>query len=253
MADIFISYKREDKAIAERLSIALEQLGFDVWWDLNLISGQPYRGAIRAVIDQCKAAIVMWSTNSVESEFVMDEASYAHRLGKLCPTRIDGVELPMGFGQTHTVDLSDWNGELSHTDFQSLVRAVEDRVGRKGKLGSGRRTPEAEAGAAELEAFSRARNMPAMHRRCRRSCSISHAACSPISSAASSRPWPPTSASLSAQAAGKPIRLRPRPSTNPRGPRPRPRGSLKPLPRLRRKICLGRLSLAGRRLLPSSP
>lgn len=156
MADIFISYKREDKQIAERLSIALEQLGFDVWWDLNLISGQPYRAAIRAVIDQCKAAIVLWSEKSVLSDFVMDEASYAHRLGKLCPARIDGVEIPMGFGQTHTADLVDWDGELTHAGFQNVVSAVEGRVGRKGKLGSAQRSAETEAAAAELEAFKSA-------------------------------------------------------------------------------------------------
>jgi len=156
MADIFISYKREDKQIAERLSIALEQLGFDVWWDLNLISGQPYRAAIRAVIDQCKAAIVLWSEKSVLSDFVMDEASYAHRLGKLCPARIDGVDLPMGFGQTHTADLVGWDGETSHKGFQNVVSAVEARVGRKGRLGASARTPEADAKAAELEGFKTA-------------------------------------------------------------------------------------------------
>ena len=156
MADVFISYKREDKQVAERLSIALEQLGFEVWWDLNLISGQPYRAAIRAVIDQCKAAIVLWSEKSVLSEFVMDEASYAHRLGKLCPARIDGVDLPMGFGQTHTADMIGWDGETNHRGFQNVVSAVEARVGRKGKLGANARTPEAEAAAAELEAFKTA-------------------------------------------------------------------------------------------------
>jgi|CXWL01.1.fsa_nt_gi hypothetical protein len=156
MADIFISYKREDKQLAERLSISLEQLGFNVWWDLNLISGQPYRAAIRAVIDQCKAAIVLWSAKSVESEFVMDEASYAHRLGKLCPARIDDVELPMGFGQTHTADLIGWDGEFNHSGFQNVVAAVEARIGRKGRLGASTRTPEAETAAAELEAFKTA-------------------------------------------------------------------------------------------------
>ena len=75
MADIFISYKREERRLAERLSIALEQLGFDVWWDFELLSGDRYRNVIRAVIDQCSAAIVLWSKLSVDSDFVMDEAT----------------------------------------------------------------------------------------------------------------------------------------------------------------------------------
>lgn len=156
MADIFISYKREDRPVAERLSIALEQLGFDVWWDFDLLSGEPYRKVIRAVIDQCKAAVVLWSVRAIESDFVMDEATYAKSQGKLCPARIDGVDLPFGFGAIHTDDLSNWDGELSHPGFQAMVRAVESRVGRKGRLGSSPRTADSQAASAELEAFKAA-------------------------------------------------------------------------------------------------
>jgi len=157
MADVFISYKREDRRIAERLSIALEQLGFEVWWDFDLLSGERYRKVIRTVIDQCKAAIVLWSERAVESDFVTDEASHAKAQGKLCPVRIDNVPLPFGFGAIHTEDLSDWNGEISHAGFQAVVRALEARVGRKVQLGgAASRAPEAQAAAAELEAFKAA-------------------------------------------------------------------------------------------------
>lgn len=156
MADIFISYKREDRPFAERLSIALEQLGFDVWWDFELLSGDRYRKVIRAVIDQCPAAIVLWSERAVESDFVLDEASHAQRLGKLCPVRIDNVALPFGFGQSHTDDLASWEGELSHPGFQALVRAIEARVGRKGRLGAAAHSPATQAATAELEAFKAA-------------------------------------------------------------------------------------------------
>jgi hypothetical protein len=156
MADIFISYKREDRRFAERLSIALEQLGFDVWWDFDLLSGDRFRNVIRAVIDQCPAAIVLWSEKAVTSDFVMDEATYAKSKGKLCPAHIDAVELPFGFGQIHTDDLSDWDGELSHSGFQALVRSIESRVGRKARLGSARKGADAQAASAELDAFKAA-------------------------------------------------------------------------------------------------
>ncbi len=44
MADVFISYKREDRELAERLAHALEQLGFDVWWDFDLLAGDSTGG-----------------------------------------------------------------------------------------------------------------------------------------------------------------------------------------------------------------
>lgn len=156
MADVFISYKRQDRPIVERLAGALQQLGFDVWWDFELLSGEDFRQVIRAVIDQCRAAVVVWSRASVESGFVLDEASYALRLGRLCPVRVDAVELPFGFGQRHVDDLSDWAGELSHPGFQSLVRSIEDRVGRKARLGADAPAPERQAASAELEAFKAA-------------------------------------------------------------------------------------------------
>jgi outer membrane biosynthesis protein TonB len=156
MADVFISYKREDRPHAERLSIVLEQLGFEVWWDFDLLSGDRYRSVIRAVIDECQVAVVLWSQLAVQSDFVMDEAEYAKAQGKLCPARLDDVALPFGFGSLHTDDLSAWDTELFHPEFQNLVRAIEQRVGRKGRLGGAPRTREAQAASAEMEAFKAA-------------------------------------------------------------------------------------------------
>lgn len=156
MADVFISYKREDRETAERLASSLEQLGFDVWWDLDLLAGDRYRHVIREVIDQCSAAVVLWSAKSVESDFVMDEANHAKKKGKLCPAIIDEVELPFGFGQMHADDLRGWDGELSHAGFQGLVRSLETRVGRKARFGAVHRSAQAEALNAELEDFQAA-------------------------------------------------------------------------------------------------
>lgn len=156
MADVFISYKREDRAIAQRLASALEQLGFEVWWDLELLAGDKFRKVIREVIDKCSAAVVLWSAKSVESDFVMDEAGHAMRRGKLCPARIDDADLPFGFGQTHADDLSGWEGELTHAGFQSLVRSLEARTGRKARLGATQRAPEMESLNAELQEFQAA-------------------------------------------------------------------------------------------------
>lgn len=156
MADIFISYKREDKAVAERLERALEQLGFDVWWDFELLSGDRFRKVIEKVIDQCGAAVVLWSTLSRESEFVLDEATYAKEQNKLCPARLDDCRLPMGFGQAQVADLRGWQGEISNPGFDELVRSIEARTGKKARLGARARTEVGEAKLEELDAFKAA-------------------------------------------------------------------------------------------------
>lgn len=156
MADVFISYKREDRRAAERLSIALEQLGFDVWWDFDLISGDQFRRVIEKVIDECAAVVVLWSALSRESTFVVDEAAYAKEQGKLCPARIDDCRLPLGFGGDHVVSLRDWDGEMDHEGLQALVRALEHKTGKKARLGARARDAEDEARFAEMEAFKAA-------------------------------------------------------------------------------------------------
>jgi hypothetical protein len=42
MSDIFISYKREDQAIARKLADALEKEGWTVWWDPKLRAGDDF-------------------------------------------------------------------------------------------------------------------------------------------------------------------------------------------------------------------
>ena len=42
MADIFLSYNREDQAKAKVIAKALVEQGFDVWWDTVLRAGQTY-------------------------------------------------------------------------------------------------------------------------------------------------------------------------------------------------------------------
>lgn len=156
MADIFISYKREERQFAERLSIALEQLGFDVWWDFDLMSGDRFRRVIEKVIDECQAAIVLWSDLSRQSEFVVDEATYANAQDKLCPVRIDDCRLPLGFGGMHVDDLRTWDGELDHPGMVALLRALEAKTGKKPRFGARPRTREDEAVATELESFKAA-------------------------------------------------------------------------------------------------
>ena len=42
MSDIFLSYSRDDQAIARRFAAGLEREGLSVWWDQTLHSGDAY-------------------------------------------------------------------------------------------------------------------------------------------------------------------------------------------------------------------
>ena len=42
MADVFLSYAREDRETAERLAHALERHGWSVWWDRHVPAGKRF-------------------------------------------------------------------------------------------------------------------------------------------------------------------------------------------------------------------
>ena len=105
MADIFLSYAREDLAIAGRLAELLEANGLTVWWDRRLVAGDEINDAIEKAIDQAKAVVVLWSPNSVGSRWVRGEAETAAEANKLIPIRIADCKLPLSFRGLHTPDV----------------------------------------------------------------------------------------------------------------------------------------------------
>jgi len=47
MADVFISYSKADRAVAEALAADLKARSFDVWWDFELYAGDDFHDMIR--------------------------------------------------------------------------------------------------------------------------------------------------------------------------------------------------------------
>ena len=77
MADIFISYSKKDEPDARLLSAFLEVRGYSVWWDANLEGGDKYRATITAELSKARAVVVIWTKNSVGSDWVQSEAGRA--------------------------------------------------------------------------------------------------------------------------------------------------------------------------------
>ena len=129
-AEVFISYKREERSKAHSIAKALIAYGYEVWWDVELLPGDKFADEIRSVLEKAKAAIVLWSKDAVRSDFVRAEASLALKLGILIPVTLDDCELPLPFGGHHTLDLSMWSGKYKDKLLDPVVAAVEKKVGR---------------------------------------------------------------------------------------------------------------------------
>jgi hypothetical protein len=125
MATVFLSYDHEDAALAAPIAAALEVQGHSVWWDRHIQGGAEYNSAIESAVDAADAMVVLWSSNSVRSAWVRDEAAEGRDAGKLIPVLIGPVKPPMGFRQYQTVDFSAWSGGKRIPGLPQLLHAID--------------------------------------------------------------------------------------------------------------------------------
>lgn len=133
MADLFVSYKSEDRARVAPLVAALEAEGISVWWDAHIGGGSEWRETIESELNAAPCVLVVWSTRSVgrEGSFVRDEATRALRRGAYLPIRIDDVEPPLGFGETQALPLIGWKRDRADPRYAALLAAVQAVIAGK--------------------------------------------------------------------------------------------------------------------------
>jgi acyl carrier protein len=131
MGDIFISYARSDREKARLFAETLQQEGLSIWWDPEIPPGQTFDSVIEEAIDSAKCVIVLWSENSVRSDWVKTEAAEGKRRNILIPVLLDEVKIPLEFRRIQTADLMNWKGERASREYQKLLIAIQDILGKK--------------------------------------------------------------------------------------------------------------------------
>src|SRR5215467_11743314 len=104
MADIFISYSKQDQDEAHLLATFLEAEGYSVWWDTSLLGGESFRKVIMTELGCARAVIVIWTEHSIHSDWVQSEAGRAHADRKLIPVKAKGLaykDIPPPFDNMH--------------------------------------------------------------------------------------------------------------------------------------------------------
>ncbi len=129
--DVFISYSHLDRPLAARLASVLDGYGFTVWWDHALLGGDDFRRLIAEQIRDAAVVVALFSKNSIESGWVIDEAGRALQANKLVPVMIERVEMPLGFGRLHASRLLDWNDDPHAPGLLEVLRALERFCGRE--------------------------------------------------------------------------------------------------------------------------
>lgn len=147
MADIFLSYKKEDRVIAERLVAALRKAGKSVWWDDALNPQQAWDAMIEREIAAAAYVVVLWTPRSVTSDWVRSEAHYAQDHHKLVPVTIEHCSLPLAFMLRQSVDLSTGVFDESNSQWDKLLSWLEGEHPEVAP-GAATLTPDAAAVAA---------------------------------------------------------------------------------------------------------
>ena len=129
MADIFISYKREEQVIAKKLAAALGKQNYTIWWDPELRAGESIDAAIEKELKNARCVIVLWSKLSIKSDYIKSEASFALKLKKLVPVKIEPVELPFRFEDVQAGNLTGWDGSDSFPEFRKLLKDLTVKMG----------------------------------------------------------------------------------------------------------------------------
>lgn len=125
---IFLSYAHGDQAKAQRLAAALRRAGYDVWWDALIEGGSRYAETIDEALQTVDAVLVLWSKQSVASDWVRDEAGQGRDRHRLVPLSLDGTLPPIGFRQIQTIDISRWRGRADSREFEAITRAISAAV-----------------------------------------------------------------------------------------------------------------------------
>jgi formylglycine-generating enzyme required for sulfatase activity len=138
MSDIFLSYKSEDSEKAQKIAKAIEKKGYTVWWDRIIPPGRNFDDVIEEELESASCVVVLWSRESVTSEWVRLEAHNGKKRKILVPILIEDVTPPFAFQLTEAAKLMDWDGLSHHHEFNLLMQSMGRILGRPEPMDSRR-------------------------------------------------------------------------------------------------------------------
>ncbi|MGE0743281.1 MAG: TIR domain-containing protein [Hyphomonadaceae bacterium] len=136
MADVFLSYKSQDRPRVALLVRALQERGLTVWWDQRLETGDVWLACIKRALDAAKSVVATWTPQSVGpdrlliSHIMQAEVAEAFRSPKrLVAVRLEAGPLPFVYDEFQAADLTAWTGEAEAPAVDRLVATICEIVG----------------------------------------------------------------------------------------------------------------------------
>jgi hypothetical protein len=134
MTQIFISYANEDRVLAAQLVEGLTALDCTVWWDRKIQTGTRYDREIERELKSASIVVVLWTRNSVDKEWVVNEASIALKRNTLFPVLVNDVEPPLQFLRRQSVRISFNPREVSNNELGKLIEDIAATSRKRGQV-----------------------------------------------------------------------------------------------------------------------
>ncbi len=91
MTHIFISYSRSDYDRVKPIVDLIKEQGWSVYWDQDLRRGDFFPHVLDSKLAAAYLVIVFWTKDSVQSEWVYEEAERAKNYRTFLPVKLDMV------------------------------------------------------------------------------------------------------------------------------------------------------------------
>jgi uncharacterized protein YjbI with pentapeptide repeats len=125
---VFISYAHDNKTEVAEIVRYLRAHKINIWWDADILPGDPWRERIKANLEKCQAVLTLWTEQSVRSKSVIEEAKAGKGQGKLLHAKLDSAPLPNGFGEVQHANLTDWDRQSDRPESLRLIEALRQKL-----------------------------------------------------------------------------------------------------------------------------
>jgi hypothetical protein len=129
-ADVFISYRRDQRAQVLIIADRLQGLGLSVWFDARLEAGSSFDEEINREVRSAKAVFVCWSPEAMQSRWVRAEASIGLERDVLVAAFLHPTELMPPYNLVHAANLEGWNGAHDDPQWGQVLNRIGRLVGR---------------------------------------------------------------------------------------------------------------------------
>lgn len=102
----------------------LSNQGWKLYWDRQLRAGEIFDDVLEREVTAARCVVVLWSSNSVGSQWVRNEADVGGQKGALISVLIENVTVPLAFRRVQAADLIGWKGDPNDPRVAELLQAI---------------------------------------------------------------------------------------------------------------------------------